>query len=152
MIWVQRPNMSRNWNERLHFLSKEACKAFVKKVVVSNIKANYIRNTMVFQEIPVALDTHLFFSSHYLSPSAMNWTSPTSAERLVKFIMYMRTMERTSTWKVEIQEPNTPASKTRSRRRVCRSGSRWDDDDMTTIAPPKKIANKKGFGPTYGWG
>eukprot|EP00434_Breviolum_minutum_P031254 symbB.v1.2.027636.t1/scaffold2848.1/size68951/1 len=35
---------------------------------------------------------------------------------LVKFIMYMRTMERTSTWKVEIQEPNTPLSKTRSRR------------------------------------
>ena len=69
MIWVQRPNMSRNWNERLHFLSKEACKAFVKKVVVSNIKANYFSRTKVYKFSGVAFyDTDSKRIWHLTSP------------------------------------------------------------------------------------
>eukprot|EP00438_Fugacium_kawagutii_P031636 Skav216560 [mRNA] locus=scaffold1776:490313:492557:+ [translate_table: standard] len=36
---------------------------------------------------------------------------------LVKFIMYVRTMQRLSTWTVQLSEPETPCSQKRTRRR-----------------------------------
>mmetsp|Transcript_35615 Transcript_35615/g.77012 ORF Transcript_35615/g.77012 Transcript_35615/m.77012 type:complete len:845 (-) Transcript_35615:124-2658(-) len=38
---------------------------------------------------------------------------------LVKFIMYVRTMQRSTTWKVSILEPDTPSSQKRTQRRDC---------------------------------
>ena len=35
---------------------------------------------------------------------------------LLKFLMYVRTMERSPTWKVEVEEPKTPNSRNRQRR------------------------------------
>ena len=35
---------------------------------------------------------------------------------LLKFLMYVRTMERSPTWKVEVEEPKTPTSRQRQRR------------------------------------
>lgn len=93
-----------------------------------------------------------FSTSKIYPPCAMKtWTSPTTFRGKVGEVHHVHAHHGTDEY-LEGGDPGAEYAFVKNTLpQVCRSGSRWDDDDMTTIALQKeqKATKKRLEGPTY---